>query len=124
MAVTDPATRPAYDLLSPAFYAGDQHGAYRWMRANEPVYRDDANGMWGITRHADLHEVERRNDVFISSRGYRSFHSPGESNTIAQDDPRHADQRGLVSRRFTPKTVRQHEAWLRSTIDTLLVIPL
>jgi cytochrome P450 family 142 subfamily A polypeptide 1 len=90
------------------------------MRAHEPVYRDDANGMWGITRHADLHEVERRNDVFVSSRGYRSFHSPGESNMIAQDDPRHADQRGLVSRRFTPKAVRQHEAWLRSTIDTLL----
>ena len=124
MAVTETEptadARPAYDLLDPAFYAGDQHAAYRWMRANEPVYRDEPNAMWGITRHADLHEVERRSDVFLSSQGYRSFHSPGESNMIAEDDPRHADQRALVSRRFTPKAVRQHEAWLRTTIDALL----
>src|SRR5688500_6360632 len=106
---TAPGTRPTHDLRDSAFYAGDHHAAYRWMRANEPVYRDDANARWGITRHADLHEVERRSDVFLSSQDYRSFHSPGESNMIANDDPRHADQRALVSRRFTPKAVRQHE---------------
>jgi cytochrome P450 family 142 subfamily A polypeptide 1 len=124
MAVTETPTdagRPAFDLLDPAFYFGDQHAAYRWMRANEPVYRDRTNGMWGITRHADLHEVERRSDVFSSHGSYRSYPSPGESNMIAQDDPRHAAQRGLVSRRFTPKAVRTgNEAWLRATITDLL----
>ena len=58
--------------------------------------------------------------MFVSSTGYRSFHSPGESNMIAQDDPRHADQRALVSRRFTPKAVRANDEWLRATIDSLL----
>lgn len=123
MAVTDrePTTdRPLVNLLDPTFYAGDQHAAYRWMRANEPVYRDEASEMWGITRHRDVHEVERRSDVFISGAGYRSFHSPGESNMIAQDDPRHAAQRALVSRRFTPKAVRANEPWLRDTIGSLL----
>ena len=120
--VTEPTTdeRPGFDLLAPAFYYGDQHAAFTWMRANEPVYRDAANDLWGITRHADVHEVERRSDVFVSSRGYRSFFSPGESNMIAQDDPHHAEQRALVSRRFTPKAVRQHEPWMRSTVDSLL----
>jgi len=62
---TDPTPdqRPAYDLLAPAFYAHEQHAAYRWMRAHEPVYRDEANALWGVTRHADLHEVERRSEV-------------------------------------------------------------
>lgn len=124
MAVTEtdptPDQRPAHDLLDPAFYAHDQHEGYRWMRANEPVYRDEANALWGITRHADVHEVERRSDVFVSGRGYRSFFSPGESNMIALDDPRHADQRALVSRRFTPKAVRTNEPWLRDTIESLL----
>ena len=39
---------------------------------------------------------------------------------IAQDDPRHIEQRKLVSRRFTPKAVRDHEPWLRSTIGSLI----
>lgn len=113
------AGRP-FDLLDPRFYVDDPHAAFRWMRASEPVYRDRANGLWGVTRHADVHEVERRNDVFVSSQGYRSFWSPGETNMIAQDDPRHAEQRSLVARRFTPKAVRQHEPWLTATIGSLI----
>jgi cytochrome P450 family 142 subfamily A polypeptide 1 len=108
------------DLLDPHFYAGDQHAAYRWMRAHEPVYRDEANDLWGVTRHADVHDVEGRPAVFVSGQGYRSIDAPGETNMIAQDDPRHAAQRRLIARRFTPKSVREHETWLRSTVDALI----
>ena len=73
-AITTSMTRPAFDLLDPEFYAGDQHAAYTWMRANEPVYRDEANGLWAVTRHADVLDVERRGDVFVSGQGYRSLH--------------------------------------------------
>jgi cytochrome P450 family 142 subfamily A polypeptide 1 len=90
------------------------------MRANEPVYRDEANGLWAVTRNADVREVEGRSDVFISGQGYRSYPAPGETNMIAQDDPRHAEQRRLIARRFTPKAVRAHEPWVRSTIDELI----
>ena len=58
--VTDTAAPPV-DLLSPAFY-GDpdaMHAAFRWLRANDPVHRDEANGLWGVTRHADVMDVER-----------------------------------------------------------------
>ena len=48
------------DLLDPGFYQGDPHPAFTWMRANEPVYRDEANGLWAVTRHADVHDVEAR----------------------------------------------------------------
>jgi cytochrome P450 family 142 subfamily A polypeptide 1 len=39
---------------------------------------------------------------------------------IAQDEPRHGDQRRLVARRFTPKAVREHEEWIRSTTRALI----
>ena len=94
--------------------------AFTWMRANEPVYRDQTNDLWAVTRHADIRDVEGRPAEFLSGGGYRSFHSPGETNMIAQDDPRHIEQRKLVSRRFTPKAVRAHEPWLRSTIGSLV----
>jgi cytochrome P450 family 142 subfamily A polypeptide 1 len=113
-------TRPAANLIDPAFYDGDPHPAYTWMRANEPVFRDESSGMWGITRHRDIQDVEARSATFVSGQGYRSFHSPGETNMIAQDDPRHADQRRLVSRRFTPKAVRTHEEWIRTTTRSLI----
>lgn len=117
------ATRPPehdHDLLDPAFYLGDPHGAYRWMRANEPVYRDTTNGLWAVTRHADIRDVESRADVFVSSQGYRSFFSPDETNMIAQDDPGHLEQRHLVSRRFTPRAVRVQEDWIRGTVRELV----
>jgi cytochrome P450 family 142 subfamily A polypeptide 1 len=122
MSRTDVAAtaRPAFDLLDPAFYLDDPHEAFRWMRAHEPVYRDEANGLWAISRHADVHEVERRSDVFVSGRGYRSYWSPGETNMIAQDDPRHAQQRHAVARRFTPKAVREHETWMETTVSRLI----
>ena len=123
MTVTDDARteRPTVDLLDPAFYLGDMHGAFTWMRANEPVYRDEANGLWAVTRHHDVQEVEAHDGTFVSGRGYRSHWSPDETNMIALDDPAHAEQRKLVSRRFTPRSVRaDQEAWLRTTVTELV----
>jgi cholest-4-en-3-one 26-monooxygenase len=114
MSVTD--TRPDVDLLSPHFWTGDFHAPLRWMRSHEPVFRDERNGLWAVTRHHDIQDVEARSAVFVSGRGYRSFDSPDETNMIAQDDPRHGEQRRLVARRFTPKAVRDHEAWLETAI--------
>ena len=96
------------------------HGAFTWMRANEPVYRDEGNGLWAVSRHADLLDVERRSDVFVSGRGYRRNWEPTENNMIASDDPAHQEQRRLVSRGFTPKAVRRHEDVLEALIAELL----
>jgi len=114
--------RADVDLLSPAFY-GDldaMHEAFTWMRANEPLYRCEQSGMWGITRHADVLDVEHRSDVFSSAGSYRSFQNPDEDNMIAQDDPGHIDQRRLVSRRFTPKAVKGIEPVMTRMIDDLV----
>jgi cytochrome P450 family 142 subfamily A polypeptide 1 len=108
------------DLLDPELYRRDPHAAFTWMRANEPLYRDERNGLWAVSRHADLAEVERRSDVFLSGRGYRSWWAPEEINIISMDDPAHQQQRRLVASRFTPRATRAHEPWLRERIDELL----
>ena len=114
-------TRPTIDLCDPDFYrGGGMHDAFTWMRAHEPVYRDSVNDLWAVARHADLLDVERRADVFVSGKGYRRYWEPSENNMIASDDPAHQEQRRLVSRGFTPKTVRRHQDVLVELIDELL----
>jgi cytochrome P450 family 142 subfamily A polypeptide 1 len=97
------------DLLDPDLYQRNPHDVWSWMRANEPVYRDERNGLWGITRHADLMDVERRSTVFVSGLGYRALWSPTEVNMIAQDDPRHRQQRMLVQPQLTGKSVGERQ---------------
>ena len=52
--------RLAIDLLAPEFYVGDPYPTYAWMRANEPVYWDATNELWGISRYDDVVEIEKR----------------------------------------------------------------
>lgn len=105
------------DLLDPELYRRDPHDVWAWMRENESVYRDQRNGLWAVTRHADLLDVERRSTVFVSGLGYRAIWSPTEANMIAQDDPQHRQQRMLVQPVFTKKSVEQR----RAEVDRLAV---
>ncbi|MEZ5134267.1 MAG: hypothetical protein R2699_04220 [Acidimicrobiales bacterium] len=102
----------APNLLEPTFWTGDFHRTLTELRTSDGLWRDEANDLWVVLRHADVYEVESRNETFLSGQGYRSFFAPDETNMIAQDDPRHAAQRSLVSRRFTPKAVRQQGDWI------------
>lgn len=115
-----PSDRLEIDLLDPHFYRGDAHAAFTWMRANEPVYRDRRNGLWGITRHAHLQEVERRSTVFLSGQGYRAIWSPEEINMIAQDDPRHRQQRMIVQPRLTGAAVGQRREEIEALVAELV----
>ena len=112
---------PRANLLDPAWWVDVErvHEFFTWARGAEPVYRD-ANGYWVVTRHADVVDVERRSDVFSSRGSYRANIALDESNMIARDDPDHLRQRRLVSRRFTPRAVQAHAAFLRSRIDELI----
>ena len=112
---------PPANLLDPDWWVDlDQvHQFFTWARREAPVYRE-ANGVWVVTRHADIIDVERRSHVFSSRGAYRANLNPDESNTIALDDPEHLEQRRLVSRRFTPRAVQHDEAFLQSRIDELV----
>ncbi|QXC59982.1 cytochrome P450 [Aquihabitans sp. G128] len=123
MSTDAPARVPAApNTLDPEFWVDldAMHATFRDLRAQGPLAWDAASDLWVVVGHAELVEVERRSDVFISGDGYRSFDPGGEDNMISLDDPRHAEQRKLVSRRFTPKAVRELEPYLAPLIDELL----
>jgi cytochrome P450 family 142 subfamily A polypeptide 1 len=108
------------DLLDPFLYQSNPHDVWTWMRANEPVYRDEKNKLWGISRHADVMDVERRSSVFSSEGVYRAVLSPGESNMIAQDDPRHRQQRMLVQPQLTHAGVATRTAEVEALVAELV----
>ncbi|MBJ7490110.1 MAG: cytochrome P450 [Ilumatobacteraceae bacterium] len=112
--------RMTVDLLDPLLYQSNPHDVWAWMRANEPVYRDEKNKLWGITRHADIMDVERRSSVFSSQGVYRAVLSPGESNMIAQDDPRHRQQRMLVQPQLTHAGVATRTAEVKALVAELV----
>lgn len=53
------STKPDVDLADGRFYAdGNARDAYRWMRANEPVFRD-RNGLAAAASHQAVLDAER-----------------------------------------------------------------
>ncbi len=107
------------DLLDGDFYAGDPDQAYAWLRSHAPLYRDEINQLWGVSRHHDVVAIERDAVTFCSSQGYRP-NLPSDNSMIGDDDPRHHERRRLVARRFTPNAVSRHEDHVRSVITGLL----
>ncbi|HZQ84130.1 MAG TPA: cytochrome P450 [Acidimicrobiales bacterium] len=106
-------------LLDPELYAGDPSATYTWLREHAPVYWDDTNKIWGISRWRDVMDVEKDTRTYSSARGSRPHIEMGES-MINKDDPAHSAQRKLVSPRFTPGAVRKHEEHVRGIVTELI----
>jgi cytochrome P450 family 142 subfamily A polypeptide 1 len=107
------------DLLDGDFYARDPHAAFRWMRAQAPVFWDEKNRLWAITRHAHVQEVAKAPQTFCSSGGSRPD-SPPIPSMINMDDPMHRRRRALVNRGFTPRRVEEQEHLAREASRKLL----
>ncbi len=113
-------TAEPLDLLDEALWQRNPHDVWSWMRENDPVYHDAANGLWAVTRHADVLAVERNAVAFPSDHSYRAIPSFDESNMIAQDDPGHKAQRMLVQRFFAPGVIAKRADEIRETVRSLL----
>jgi cholest-4-en-3-one 26-monooxygenase len=117
--VAERAPAGAIDLLDGGLYAGDPDPTYAWLRRHAPVYRDDINHLWGVSRYDDIVAIEKDPETFCSSEGYRP-NLPADDSMIGNDDPRHNERRRLVARRFTPKAVADHEDEARALVRGLL----
>jgi cytochrome P450 family 142 subfamily A polypeptide 1 len=107
------------NLLDPFLYARDPYPSYRWLRDEAPVYWDPVNQIWGISPHRDVLSIERDTSRYSSARGSRPLIEMSAS-MINRDDPRHQQQRQLVSRRFSPRAVRGHEQLVRAIVTGLI----
>ena len=107
------------NLLDGAFYAGDPYPVYALLRDDAPVYRDPVNRIWGISRYADIVEVEKHTTRYSSAQGSRP-RIVGDVSMINNDDPLHQHKRRLVARRFTPRSVKEHEDHVRGIVTELI----
>ncbi|HEX3366843.1 cytochrome P450 [Phenylobacterium sp.] len=119
-------------LVTPGAYAdGRIHETYRWLRTNEPLGVAKVEGVdpfWAVTRHADILEVSRQNDLFhngdrsptlISQDGDRQVRemmggSPHLLRTlIHMDAPDHLKYRLLTQAWFMPQNLKRLEDQIR-----------
>jgi cytochrome P450 family 142 subfamily A polypeptide 1 len=113
-------TIPDIDLADGNFYADRRASreAYRWMRANQPVFRD-RNGLAGATTYQAIIDAERNSELFSNTGGIRPD-QPGMPYMIDMDDPAHLVRRKLVNAGFTRKRVQEKETSIGRLCDTLI----
>jgi len=112
------ATKPDVDLTDGNFFAGDSHATYRWMRANEPVFRD-RNGLAAASTYQAVIDAERQPELFSNAGGIRPD-QPAMPMMIDMDDPAHLLRRKLVNAGFTRKRVKDKEASIGALCDALI----
>ncbi|MGV0852878.1 cytochrome P450 [Mycolicibacterium phlei] len=115
-------------LANPQSYTDETalHAALAHLRANAPVSWVEVpnyNPFWAITKHADVMEIERANDVFTNSprpvlttaQGDEQQAAIGVKTLIHMDEPQHRDFRAIGANWFRPKAMRD----LKVRIDEL-----
>ena len=107
-AVTTPPEGLGIDLMSGAFFGREPHDAYAWMRANAPVYYDEANDLWAAASYAAVKQASVDTESFSNAGGIRPKFPPLPM-MIDFDAPEHVRRRRLVSEGFTPRRVRAME---------------
>lgn len=106
-------------LADPTAYTDEAglHQALSHLRAHAPVSWVDVPNyapFWAITKHADIMEIERANDVFTNSprpvlvtrEGDEQQAAVGIKTLIHMDDPQHRDFRAIGTNFFRPKAMR------------------
>ncbi|HEX6420127.1 MAG TPA: cytochrome P450 [Acidimicrobiales bacterium] len=112
--------RPPFDIdvLDPRFY-DDPWDAYRWLRANAPLWWDARNELWVVSRHEDVSHISRNQEVYSAAQGVRPKVAAPMS-IISMDDPEHTRQRRLVNRGFTPRRVRELSDHIRELSNQII----
>jgi cytochrome P450 len=93
------------------------HRALSHLRAHAPVSWVDVPNyapFWAITKHADIMEIERANDIFTNSprpvlvtkEADEQQAAIGIKTLIHMDDPQHRDIRAIGANWFRPKAMR------------------
>ncbi|HEY2750236.1 cytochrome P450 [Phenylobacterium sp.] len=127
----------AETVVDPRAYADERiHDAYRWLRLNNPLGIARPEGFdpfWVVTKHADILEVSRQNDLFHSGdrqttlvnqvNDARAREITGGSphlvrSLVQMDPPDHLKYRALTQGWFMPPNLRKIEARIREIAKT------
>jgi len=112
-----------YDIMDLEQDVDSQHEALRRLRAEDPVWWDEKNQHWLVTRYDDVRHVSKNAKTFCSGRGVL-VNSDTQVSIVTMDDPQHAKMRGILSRGFTPRVVMHQEAlvhrFMAEAIDAVI----
>jgi cytochrome P450 len=123
----------AWAVIDPKAYADGTtaRDAFAWLRANLPLGKSELEGnfpFWVVTKHADILEISRQNDLFHSGDRSTTFTtvegdetvrrmtggSPHLLRTLVQmDAPDHPHYRLLTQSWFLPQNIRPLEDRIR-----------
>jgi cytochrome P450 len=109
---------PIYSPFDPVVQ-GDPYPVYAALRAQQPVFRNERDDFWALSRYADVDAALRDSRRFSSVNGLRiepAFWGPDAErffSFVAMDPPKHTRMRALVSHAFTQRRVMALEPRLR-----------
>jgi cytochrome P450 len=91
-------------------YFDNPYEIYERMRDEAPVYYDEDEDFYALTRHADVSAAFKDHDSFSSARGcdlsmVRRGEVPQKS-IIFMDPPDHRHMRSLLNKAFTPRAIQ------------------
>jgi cytochrome P450 len=107
----------------------DPYPAFRRMREEAPLYRNEKFDFYALSRFDDVAEAFRDHEAFSSERGniLELVHANVEMPSgvfIFEDPPKHTAHRGVLSRVFSPKKMAllepQIRAYCASVLDPLV----
>ncbi len=107
----------SYDLTSSAFIE-DPYRTYEQLRLKDPVHRMRLIEAWALTRYEDVQDVLVDHRRFTNAE--RNYDYMQYRTFLDLDPPDHTRLRGLVSKAFTPRAVRELGPRIQELVDELL----
>jgi cytochrome P450 len=108
----------------------DPYPVYEWLRENAPLYHNEEQDFWALSRHSDVLSAIRNETVYSNRMGVSIDPTAWGPNAkyamsfLAMDPPDQTRLRALVSRGFTPRRINQLEPQIRAlTCEYLDAVP-
>ncbi|RAV02275.1 cytochrome P450 [Mycolicibacter senuensis] len=105
-------------------YFNDPFEIYRRMREETPLYYDEQEDFYALTRHEDVAAALKDFETYSSARGcdlamVRSDEPPQKS-IIFMDPPDHRHMRSLLNKAFTPRAIQAQRATIIEQVERFL----
>jgi cholest-4-en-3-one 26-monooxygenase len=117
--IPDDVAAESLDIISPQKYEreGYPHREWTWLRRHDPVHWTESElcaPFWAITRHADIVAIGKNPKDWIIAPRTAVFTrelppEPQSRQLLTMDPPDHGRYRNLISKWFTPRTVKVWE---------------
>ncbi len=111
------------DLMSLDVHTDDPEPFYEWLREERPLYYDEANDLWAVSRYDDVCYISKHPELFCNGQGVIPSLPldlwPDEA-MINKDGDAHTRQRKLVSKGFSPRRIAAMEDTIREVSQELI----